>query len=245
MKKMQVDNYNVLAEFSRDILLQTDDSRLSPDERDYFSMYKNWNLRNDPGEKGATVFAVWWKELEKATWGDEFSTSRLPLPWPNESTLVESLHKDSAYRFIDDISTPRKETLQDILAGAMKNAAKQLKQASLERRLDWAAYKGTKIQHLLKLPAFSRSRVPVGGGVGIINATKTDHGPSWRMVVHLTEFTEAYGVYPGGQSGNPGSRYYDNFIDTWAKGDYYPLWVMRRSDATDRRVKWTLSFEKG
>jgi penicillin amidase len=41
------------------------------------------------------------------------------------------------------------------------------------------------------------------------------------MIVHLTEPVEAYVVYPGGQSGNPGSAYYDTMIDTWERGQYY------------------------
>jgi penicillin amidase len=43
------------------------------------------------------------------------------------------------------------------------------------------------------------------------------------MIVELSSETKAIGVYPGGQSGNPGSRYYDSMIDTWAAGDYYEL----------------------
>ena len=31
----------------------------------------------------------------------------------------------------------------------------------------------------------------------------------------------AYVVYPGGESGNPGSPYYDNMIKAWATGQYY------------------------
>ena len=38
------------------------------------------------------------------------------------------------------------------------------------------------------------------------------------MIVSLTPETEAYGVYPGGQSGNPGSKFYDDFIDKWVAG---------------------------
>ena len=37
---------------------------------------------------------------------------------------------------------------------------------------------------------------------------------------------EAYkvkGIYPGGQSGYPGSIYYDNFINDWVNGNYYDL----------------------
>ena len=34
----------------------------------------------------------------------------------------------------------------------------------------------------------------------------------------------------------PGSPYYDDFIDNWAAGKYYPLWVMKEEDAGDKRV---------
>jgi penicillin amidase len=43
------------------------------------------------------------------------------------------------------------------------------------------------------------------------------------MIVALDESPRAWAVYPGGQSGNPGSRYYDNFISTWESGQYYEL----------------------
>jgi penicillin amidase len=244
MQKLQMDNYLAQAEFSKDILMQTDESKLSQEGRKYFSIYKSWNYRDDPQEKGATVYDIWWKELEKAVWSDEIYASGLPLPWPNETTLVESLHKDSAYKFIDDIKTPQKESLQDLLLVSLKKASEQLRKVESDGNLEWAKYKDTKVQHLLKIPAFSRLHLPAGGGITAINSTKRTHGPSWRMVVQLSAITEAYGVYPGGQNGNPGSKYYDNFIDKWATGQYYPLWVMKHSDGIDKKVKWTMKFNK-
>ena len=76
------------------------------------------------------------------------------------------------------------------------------------------------------------------------NAITKTHGPSWRMIVHLTAETEAYGIYPGGQSGNPGSRFYQNFIDDWTVGKYYKLWIMKASEASDKRVLGTMTFSK-
>jgi penicillin amidase len=89
---------------------------------------------------------------------------------------------------------------------------------------------------------FARLNLPVGGSGNIINAVTQSHGPSWRMVVQLSTPTEAYGVYPAGQSGNPGSKYYDSFVDTWVKGEYYRLWYMREGDKTDKKVKWVMKF---
>ena len=93
-----------------------------------------------------------------------------------------------------------------------------MKKEEQEGKLAWSDHKDPTIYHLIKqLTPFSK-KIHVGGWSNIINATTHSHGPSWRMIVHLTTPTEAYGVYPGGQSGNPGSRFYDDMVDTWASG---------------------------
>ena len=43
----------------------------------------------------------------------------------------------------------------------------------------------------------------------------------------LGDEVKAYVSYPGGQSGNPGSKYYDDFLDTWADGKYYEALFMK------------------
>ncbi len=49
-------------------------------------------------------------------------------------------------------------------------------------------------------------------------------GPSWRMVVSLTSgAVSAEGVYPGGQSENPASPWYDNLVPLWWDGQYLPV----------------------
>ena len=98
--------------------------------------------------------------------------------------------------------------------------------------------------HLTRLPALSRQNVMTGGGVHAINATKPTLGASWRMVVHLTPESVAFGVYPGGQSGNPGSKYYDNFISTWAAAKYYYLFVMKEGDAQNKKIKSRMVFDR-
>ncbi len=85
---------------------------------------------------------------------------------------------------------------------------------------DWGTYKATKISHLANLDPFSSRNVYNGGNAGIINATNSSNGPSWRMIVDEGAM-KAYVVYPGGESGNPGSPFYDNQVKTWAKGEYY------------------------
>ena len=56
------------------------------------------------------------------------------------------------------------------------------------------------------------------------------------QVVELGDQITAQGVYPGGQSGNPGSKWYDNMVDIWAKGQYLPLMYLKSADETSERV---------
>ncbi len=242
MMDLQTDNYNILGEMIRPLILKClDEKKLPKEALPYFGLLKNWNLRNDVREKGATVFTVLLDSLRSVIYKDELSPLKNYL-LPYESTMLESLLKDSAMQFVDDITTSRKETLEDDILVAFQKALPVLQTAEKEGKLEWAKYKDTKIQHLSRLPSLSRMHLNIGGGVNVINATKATHGPSWRMVVQLSPETEAYGVYPGGQSGNPGSKYYDNFVDRWVEGKYYPLYVMKKGE-TGSKVKWKMTFQ--
>ena len=246
MMNLQTDNYNPVAEMVLPLFLKNiNDAVLSSEEKKYLEILKGWNLRNDVGSKGATVFEQLWANFQQIVFEDEFAKAPKVIVQPFVSSLVEGILKDSAYKFLDDINTPQKENLTDALTAAFKKVTPVLMKARAEGRLEWEKFKATHIQHLAKLVPFSSKNLPIGGGTHNINATKETHGPSWRMVVELTKTTQAFGVYPGGQNGNPGSKYYDSFIDQWAAGKYYPLWMMAKGEEKDARVKWVMSFGKG
>jgi len=247
MMKMQTDNYNVFAEMVRPIFLKNiQQDQLTAEEKKYFSMLEQWNFRHDIDSKGATLFVRLWSTFYQKVYEDEFAKAPKPILMPFESTLMEGLLKDSIYKFVDNIQTPAIETLAELTTAAFKTSISILKQLNEGNgeKMQWGAFKATKVNHLAKLAPFSRLNLPIGGGSNIINATREDHGPSWRMVVHLTAETEAYAIYPGGQSGNPGSRFYDNFVDDWAAGKYYRLWMMKKEETKDQRVKWVMQFNK-
>jgi len=245
MMRLQTDNYNVFGEMALPLIVKNmQTTKLTNDEGQYFEILKNWNLRNDANSKGATLFVLTWDSLENKVWNDEFLKTNLQLMMPYESTLLNNLLKDSAFKYLDNINTPQQETLGDDVTAAFKKAAFTAKNAEADGRLEWGKYKDTKVLHLARLDAFSRLHLPIGGGTNTINAANSQHGPSWRMIVSLTPETEAYGVYPGGQSGNPGSKFYDDFINTWVAGNYNKLWIMTVGNASDKKVKWKMSFTK-
>ena len=243
MMALQTDNYNIYAEELLPVLLkQINVQTLNADETKYFSILRSWNLRNDANSTGATVYNEWYKKFKNDVYDDEFAKAPKPIQLPFESTLIEATLRDSAYKFFDDINTAKKETLADEATKSFKEAVVVLKDLEANGNLEWWKNKDTRINHLLKQTAFSRMHLNMGGGKNMINATTEDHGPSWRMVVSLTSKTEAFGVYPGGQNGNPGSKFYDSFVDKWAAGQYYPLWMMTRNEIKDDRIKWVMNF---
>ncbi len=243
MMALQTDNLDLSAAMVRPLFIAgIRENELNTAERKFYEIYKNWDSRNEVGSKGPTVFEQLWKNFESVVFDDEYAKAPKVNIRPFVSTLVEAILKDSAYKFLDDISTQQVETLADDVTAAFKKACVQLQKIEAEGKLDWERNKATRINHLAKLAPFSRLNLPIGGGGQCINATKVDHGPSWRMVVSLTAKTEAYGVYPGGQSGNPGSKYYDSFIDQWVAGKYYSLWMMTKSESNDKRIKAKMTF---
>jgi penicillin G amidase len=245
MMQLQTDNYNAFAATTLPALLKhINESALTADEKKYLDTLKAWNYRNDVGTTGATVFTRVWNKFTGIVYDDEFAKAPSVIMRPFESSLMDGILRDTAYSFLDNITTSQKETLADDVTAALKSATVELNELSAAGKLQWEKFKATHVDHLTKLPAFSRLNLPIGGGAHVINATLPTHAPSWRMVVHLSQQTEAYGVYPGGQSGNPGSKFYDVFINDWAAGKYYTLWMMKEAEAKDDRIKWVMNFSK-
>jgi penicillin G amidase len=238
MMKLQNENFNAFAETALPFLLfHVKENELTSCETKYLSILKKWNFRNDNEETGPTVFTIWFEALEQLIWDDELEKQPGASEKPESATLIEALRKDSAFLFIDDINTPQKETLGDIVTKAFKRATITAMSTQKEGRLAWNKYKDAGIRHLLRIEPLSRYHLNTGGGRQIINATQQFKGPSWKMIVNLTDEVEAYGIYPGGQDGNPGSRNYDRFVDSWAEGKYFRLWVMKKNDTSNRHIR--------
>jgi penicillin amidase len=219
-----------------------DENKLDETAKQYLAEVKSWDYYATPTSKATTIFQTWWDSLEVKIWKDEFSRVKNKVAYPDEQTLLELLLKDSAMKFVDDIHTSDTESVQLQITNALLAATNELSRQP--ERLEWWKHKNPSILHLLKtafLP-FGRQGLEVGGWSNTINAITTSHGPSWRMIVHLTKDVEAYGIYPGGQNGNPGSRFYDNFINDWSKGSYYRLWMMKAGETNDKRIIQKLTF---
>lgn len=235
-KALHNNNHNLKAqEIVPYMLAQMDTSSLTEDEQVIFDQIAAWKYNNDIDEVGPSIFRQWSNKLYRMVW-DEFYDDNTALARPYVYQTIYLLKNHGDHQFMDIVATTdKKETAKDLFLLSFKEAVVRLKEIEAEKGdYNWGNYKGTYAGHLLQaLPAFSRFDIPIGGDRNIVNATSEDHGPSWRMIVEMTSPPAALGIYPGGQSGNPGSKYYDNFIDDWAAGEYHSLQFLQSNQPTD------------
>jgi len=181
---------------------------------------QSWDFYTEPESKTPVLYDLWFRKLEEAIYNDEFGAYLSMLNYPKERVTLQLLKTNPDFHFFDNIHTPEKESLNTIIQTSFMSMCANYD--TIKENL-WYTYKHTTAEHLSKIPAFSVPGIKIGGGAGIVNAASSHSGPSWRMIVHFTDPIEAYGVYPGGESGNPGSPYYFSMLDDWANGKYYRL----------------------
>lgn len=232
MQKMQYDSYSLEAEEAiPQLISKVDKSSLTKQELQYFKTLENWDFRYRKDAVGPTVFESFWWAFQAQVW-DETKAVKGISQNPEEWKTLELLTKDPKNKFFDRVHTPKKETAVDISTSAFKTAVKQIQSWQKENNKEpiWMNFNPTVIRHLARIPAFSRLNMPTDGHRRAINAVYKQWGPSWRMIVQLDKEISATCIYPGGQSGNPGSPYYDNFLDDWASGKYYEALILKSAD---------------
>lgn len=237
MMELQTDYHNSIAAKVLPVLLANvlSDS-LSLQEMGYLKLLMNWDYNEIPDSELPTMYQAWFHVLQYITWKDEFKLVKNKSIYPDESTFAELLLTDPTFSFIDDIETPQIETLSQQVTKSFRLAVNGIEGQKKAGQLKWGKNKKLKIPHILKLDAFSSNVLNVGGSENTINAIAGSHGPSWRMIVALGPTVEAVGIYPGGQSGNPASPHYSDFVNTWSEGMYYNLWLMKQDQVNDKRI---------
>ncbi len=241
MIKLQYDSKNLYARTLLPSLLKRIDApSLTETESKAFKKLSEWNFDNLSELAAPMIYDLWWRELNKSIWIDDMVSPQGQLRGPGRDVTIDMILNEPGNPFIDNKITPEKETLDDISMSSFKTACGKLTKLYGEDESGWKwANRGTDIHHLARIPQFGRLDLPTSGDAGIVNATSRTFGPSWRMVVQLGPDVKAWGLYPGGQSGNPGSPFYDNMVDDWVIGKTQELLYLGSSEDENSRITST------
>jgi penicillin G amidase len=243
MKAFQNDTYDKAAESFLPVFLRAINvDRLSdPASRNAIRELAAWKYTAEIASPAPILWMRWLKYYRDGVWQDEWTSRGIKQPggsWGFSDTnerqptleVLEYLTREFPESiWFDDRTTPQRESRDDIIRCSFEQMM-----ASVKKDLgpepsgwQWGKINRLKIGSLSGVGMFGRSGTPVtgtpytldpGGDGGTVGG-----GASWRMIVDLADPHHSQGVYPGGQSGDPQSRHYDDQITLWAKGRYLPL----------------------
>lgn len=204
--------------------------------RNWISDMKDWDHFYNAGSKEAAFFEAYWEHFMKLIM-EKQRTNDIMLPEPDKYVVIELAKEQPAHTLFDLDSTQVRETAHDLMIASFSAAIEKINQwkSDHEQPLTWANYKSTTLSYLIPgIDAFNINNIHVGGNKNIVNAMGSDHGPGLRIVVSMEQPVKAWIAYAGGQSGNPGSPHYDDFVETWANGDYFEAQFLQNPpDITD------------
>ncbi|MGB8191592.1 MAG: penicillin acylase family protein [Chitinophagaceae bacterium] len=246
LRMLQNDKYSVVAEDVLPfLLLNVPYDQCTPEQQQTIQLLKKWDKNLFKSSAQATFFNAWWGNLYEAIWSDDFNTAQGNLQKPSRDRTIKLLLEEPNAPWFDDKRTPKLEHANDLIINTFKYTADSLvkKFGSPGSEWEWGKHKASIIEHVGKVGSFGTGFFSSEGSAGTVDALSKNFGPSWRMVIELGEDVRAYGILPGGQSGNPGSYYYDNLLNEWKAGKLRPLTYLKNASDSSAKIKSVLTFK--
>jgi penicillin amidase len=234
MKSMQLDNTNRLAELALPLLIHF----ISQDTSKYAKQFRVWDSRYTKESEQALLFEQWWNQIRLNTW-DELRRFKRVDKFPDDLILLDLISNEPNNKYFDILSTDKIENAGDVIRLSFKEITEHLP----PHLLQWGNYNKLNIMHLLNIPAFSKLEMTSPSSPNAINALNGNWAPSLRLIVEMGKRPQGYGIYVGGQSGNPASEKYDQFVDDWRNGTYYKQnFFFSKEEAKDKtKYKWIIN----
>ena len=249
MEAMQINNFDYSAAYILPYVFNNVyvDSKILTAMKEWAISETKFEMNKD--SSGAAAWAVFYKNFAEQTFEELVVTDNLGneislQPGNSDSTseILRTLLKDPNHILWDDINTPRKENLTDILERALLLADERI--IELFDTDDYDKWSWGEL-HTITYPTnlLGEAGIPIltnlvnigpvesGGSSFAINSTDWGFGedftigsyPSMRMVVDLSNFDNSRTILPSGQSGHVMSKYYDDQVENWIENNMYIL----------------------
>lgn len=190
-------------------------------ERDV-PLFQGWTAKDPEAERARAMIAAWDSILTR-----ESTAGAIYVRW--EGSTV-----DAAVRSAN--GTEQRALIEAGLVKALEGMKRDF-------GVDWAKWRYGRIAqsafpHMF-VPAFDLPPVERPGAFGTVNA----NGANFRRIIDLANLDNSVWTNGPGQSGQPGSRFYDNLRENLGNGEYLPLLFSRAAVA--KRVAYRLNLHPG
>ncbi|MCO5233643.1 MAG: penicillin acylase family protein [Chitinophagales bacterium] len=220
MKNLQYDNLSIHAREALPIMLPFVKNTTNEQGKEIIQKLTKWNYITNYDSDAPSYFYKWWAYFETLAWDELKKTDEADFIYPESYTSINIMKNHPNFPLFDIEGTNKNETLQDVLNISFDSTIAYFNRHPEQK--EFRFFKNTSISHLAQIDAFSKKNIKIGGYAGIVNATSSRWGASVRLIIDFSNGKiQGYGMYPGGQSGNPGSNAYDTFVEAWTDGKYY------------------------
>jgi penicillin amidase len=233
---------------------------LSSAERAAVSLLAPWPATMAAGSPAASIWWTFWGDYLSAVFQPWWNQARVPVRKDHEGLAVSvdqvSLDEDLETWTLGDPANPafwlpsgQRRTAPQVMRQAFATAVAHLSATLGGAPPSWTWGR----LHSRAFPALSGANglgygprpdggdpfTPDAADGGLTSST----GPSWRMIVTLSPAgVSAEGVYPGGQSENPASPWYDDQVPLWWDGRYL---TVPQPGLVAGPLTWTLTAAAG
>jgi penicillin amidase len=206
------------------------------------TLLEQWDFDVDKDSAAAALFEVWMQKLPA-----EYVGSQAP---PSEQQLiVRNLQTPTLLAGLQSIpESQRALVLEESLKDAWAETKSLLGDDPGKWR--WGALHQITFKHPLantaaRRAAFNLGPVERGGDSMTPNATggpgfSQASGASYRHILDFSDWDRSVFTSTPGQSGQPGSPYYDNLLEMWAGHEYAPLVYSREAVEANTAHRLTL-----
>jgi penicillin amidase len=227
-----------------------------------------WDGTLAPDSAEAAVYEVFLRRMIYRTLSDKLGDLAIrfagkgPTPLLAESSSFGSRAVQWLFHVLEQPASPwfdlgQGETRDDVMRLALRETVDFLKQELGPRPEDWAwgklhtltfAHRLARIKPLQRL--LNRGPYPLGGDGTTVWATGASRhdlssrsviGPPFRFIADLGDLRNSWGLLAPGQSGQPGSRHYDDQIEAWFRGGYHPMLWAREDVEREARARLRLA----
>ncbi len=201
-------------------------------ERDAYDALQTWTTVNafnmTPPSVGATIWYTFMTYYMQDAFGDEYKAQNATsLEYPLFEVLENLTIADPTSHWFNNVSggQTKVQSRDDVIREAFHDTVNNLtaRLGPIVATWSWGSVHSREFDHLTGLAALQRGPYPAGGDEYTLNVAgglTATVGPSWRQIIDFSDLNNSLAIYPGGQSGNPLSVHYDDFLGAYLSGKY-------------------------
>jgi len=237
-KRMITDQHSAYAALLTPQILKLKEKQASmtPEESVSLNHFAGWDYEMNASMVTPAIFEYFRRELSKNLLSDELGDLYSQLPSSINDNYIYKILVAGPDEWVDDVNTPKTETLDDLVLKSFKGAISLLSAAYGPdvAGWTWGSIHKFRLEHPLgtvkildRVFSFNSETFGVGGSNHTVcpysygDGFKVTDGASERHIFNTADWDESLTVIPTGVSGVPASEFYLSQTKSYVEGKFY------------------------